>query len=826
MTSMKKLLLELSIASLMLMGGVVYSQETEADIPVDPDPTKEVPRIRANNVSDGDFNSADVWTQHDGNGGWENGEITMSVVPWELPNTLEAWEGRQVRLKMDNSTLTTSAAIGSADNLVNMTVTGLYNSTINVKHDFYITGNFGQDGNSVINISDGATVSVSQFGNTLVNVDNATYILRNGCGSNEGKLYATNGAKIYHKTGDMNINGELDLTDSEFYGKLYFNGNNKNPAIINFTNSTLNASDEGNMLTANGSSWVATFNNSVLNNYYTGWKDGSAEGSWRGNSIFFHIGGDAEQVLTFENGTIVNGGGAADGTSYWAMDAETRTLNDITNSGNINLGWWELNANTSLTVNLLSGSKLVSGNLEFANANANSTAYGEIVWNQSGSEDAITEAVFAGDVNLRLSRAEAGDDANFRTAINLEGYTSFISRANLNIGGDSAQSGTSTFSMSGSNNWAEFNSIYVRPGKKPDSSDENPSPEEFTSVSTNVSIDISGSNNTLYARDNLNLSESSIKEGAVINFSMTGEGNVLNVNNFNVNNQDESLGGTVTAVFRGDNAANKNQIIIRSGEMIMQGSQAMDATTNYTFSMQGNTTLNRGDGRGVWLKINEWGGKTYTSNVTFEVNGSGNDILLSGLEVGKDTDNWDESLGKGTLRIVGGGSKIVIKNTDGDGHNGFRLNSGGVIEFVVDNTGITPITNLTWNNNESNGMMIVDFTNITTAQNETRYVLLQTSDKNKNIFGQLFDTNDPNDVFGFEEFVTVLFNEDFSSAEDIRFALEYTDSDEFFNEDGTPVNFMQLVVYFTNNIAVPEPSTYAAIFGALALAFAAYRRRK
>lgn len=62
MTSMKKLLLELSVASLSLAGGVAYSQTTEADIPVDPDPTKEVPRIRANSVSDGDFNSPDVWT--------------------------------------------------------------------------------------------------------------------------------------------------------------------------------------------------------------------------------------------------------------------------------------------------------------------------------------------------------------------------------------------------------------------------------------------------------------------------------------------------------------------------------------------------------------------------------------------------------------------------------------------------------------------------------------------------------------------------------------------------------------------------------------------
>lgn len=799
MTSMKKLLLELSIASLMLMGGVVYSQETEADIPVDC-------RIRANNVSDGDFNSADVWTQYD-SGGWN--DFTSTVVPWLYPTTLETWADKQVRVKMDNSTLTTSAAIGSADNLVNMTVTGLWNSTINVKHDFYITGNFWQDGNSVINISDGATVSVSQFGNTLVNVDNATYILRNGGGDNGGKLYATNGAKIYQESGNLNINSDMSLTDSTFYGKLIFRGT-ESGTNVSFTNSTQQASNDGWLVAGYGGNWNATYSNSVLNRFYNNWKSDGSTGGWNGDVIFLHVGGDAQQVLTFENGTVVNGAGSADGVSYWDMDAETRTLNDITNGGNVNLGWWNFNANTSLEVNILSGSKFAAWSLEFANAGGWESAYGNVSWNQQGSADAIAEAVFAGDINMRLSKAEIVDDCNYLMEFNLKGYSKFTTRSNLNIGGDDAKQGSARFTMSGSNNWAEFNSIYVRPGKNVDE------------VNSNILFDISGSNNTLYARGNFNLSEQVLKNGATINFSMTGEGNVLNVNNFNVSNQDESMGGTVNAVFKGDNAANKNQIIIRSGEMLLQGSQALDATTSYTFSMQGNTTLNRGDGRGVWLKIHEWGGKIYTTNTTFEVKGSGNDILLSGLEIGKDTDNWDESLGKGTLRIVGGENKIVIKSTD-DGHNGFRLNSGGVIEFVVDNTGITPITNLTFNNNQSNGMMKVDFSNITTPQEETRYVLFQTSDHNTNVFGELFDVSNPDDVYAHEDFVSVILAND----DDVyRFALEYNESEEFQDAEGNNINFMQLVIYYTNTTVVPEPATYAAIFGALALAFAAYRRRK
>ena len=122
--------------------------------------------------------------------------------------------------------------------------------------------------------------------------------------------------------------------------------------------------------------------------------------------VFLHVGKDAQQVLTFENGTVVNGAGSADGVSYWDMDAETRTLNDITNGGNVNLGWWNFNANTSLEVNILSGSKFAAWSLEFANAGGWESAYGNISWNQQGSADAIAEAVFAGDVNMRLSKAE------------------------------------------------------------------------------------------------------------------------------------------------------------------------------------------------------------------------------------------------------------------------------------------------------------------------------------------------------------------------------------------------------------------------------------
>lgn len=50
----------------------------------------------------------------------------------------------------------------------------------------------------------------------------------------------------------------------------------------------------------------------------------------------------------------------------------------------------------------------------------------------------------------------------------------------------------------------------------------------------------------------------------------------------------------------------------------------------------------------------------------------------------------------------------------------------------------------------------------------------------------------------------------------------------FYNENGDCYTIKDGVLYANIEVIniVPEPSTYAAIFGALALAFAAYRRRK
>ncbi|MBO7521966.1 MAG: PEP-CTERM sorting domain-containing protein, partial [Opitutales bacterium] len=625
------------------------------------------------------------------------------------------------------------------------------------------------------------------------------------------------------------------VEDSTFYGRI----NTRNGASATFTNSTFNFASGGQSIGMNNRGSI-TFDNSTINAYYTGWNDSdSASAGWAGNVLFLGLGENTDSTITFKNGTIVNGVGLADGTGFWDLTPEQ--YSDISGGGNVNLGWNKFTSDSDVfTLNLESGSKFSAWTLEFANASACTSEYGYVIWNQGGTdmESGYTESFFVGDVNVRMGTTYF-EEGYFGSWLNLLGYTSIYSNSNLNIGNNEAASGYAAFTMTGPNNTANFNNVFFNSGNNtPQSSGEatfdmdanttgstfyvRNNWESYIGVGATHYININGENNVFYVTNNFNLTNKTLVDCNTVRFSMRGEGNVLSVNNFITSNggtQDSAEGGYIRATFDGSNAANKNHVYIRSGEMILQGSQALDSTMLIEYLFKGNTTLSNGDGKGVWLKVNEWGGKQYTSNVLFEVYGSGNELLLSGLEIGKDTPNWDDGYGKGIFRIVGGGSEIILQNFD-DGHNGFRLNSGGLLEYVVEDSGITAITNRTWQNTSINGMLKVDFTSITTEQEETRYVLYQTTDKSLDQPGRMadnwFDFLDPDNLVANDDFIEVVLAD--PTSDTYRFALEEEEIGDY--------SYQQLVIYFSNSTVIPEPSTYAAIFGALALAFAACRRRK
>ena len=177
--------------------------------------------------------------------------------------------------------------------------------------------------------------------------------------------------------------------------------------------------------------------------------------------------------------------------------------------------------------------------------------------------------------------------------------------------------------------------------------------------------------------------------------------------------------------------------------------------------------------------------------------------------------NGIASGGTAIMRIVGGGSKIEART--------FRMMSGaltsledrigGVLEYKFDDTGISAIKITNNIENSFNGILSVDFTGMSGNYNNERFVLMSSADASleSKISEYWYDFEIQEVQDQMEVLTRGLEGESFT------FAVE----DSLENE-----GYKDFVVYYTGSSVIPEPSTYAAIFGALALAFAAYRRRK
>lgn len=320
-----------------------------------------------------------------------------------------------------------------------------------------------------------------------------------------------------------------------------------------------------------------------------------------------------------------------------------------------------------------------------------------------------------------------------------------------------------------------------------------------------------GTNGTFEAQKNLHLNGLFQGDNAMYLFEMQGSGNTANVNTFNLGNNN-STAGTYRFYSKSDSAEKKNNLVLTSNTTIMLEGQMVESTAVREFIMAGNTTLRTSSGGGVILKVHEYGGKDYLGGTgLFEVRGSGNDALFEGLYFG----NGIASGGTAIMRIVGGGSKIEART--------FRMMSGaltsledrigGVLEYKFDDTGISAIKITNNIDNSFSGILSIDFTGMKGNYDNERFVLISSADGNlENKIAEYWYSFEYDEVLDQMEVITRgLDNESFT------FAVE----DSLENE-----GYKDFVVYYTGSSVIPEPSTYAAIFGALALAFAAYRRRK
>ncbi|MBO6101969.1 MAG: hypothetical protein J6P03_01805 [Opitutales bacterium] len=339
-------------------------------------------------------------------------------------------------------------------------------------------------------------------------------------------------------------------------------------------------------------------------------------------------------------------------------------------------------------------------------------------------------------------------------------------------------------------------------------------------------VSMEGTNGTLDAKLNFNFHGKMTEDesGGIGGYylSMTGSGNTLSVGGGLNFNNSESTGGTYQIYSKSDSAEAKNYIIVNQNEFNLQGYYKSDldpdedeqSTTKTQLILAGNTELKRANDSRYTIKLGEFSGRQFWGgDLLLEVNGSGNKLYIDGLYVG----NGARLAGEDRVRIVGGGSVIDV--------NSFRMMRGnaevgtswanpvgGVLEYQIDSKGISTIVINNGINNALNGALIIDFSALADVQciNE-KYVLMSSSPNIKNNLEQYwidFANNTVKDT----DLVNVISSG--AADEDIRFAYE----------QNTETNYYDFVIYYTAN--VPEPATCAAVFGALALAFAAYRRRK
>ena len=359
-----------------------------------------------------------------------------------------------------------------------------------------------------------------------------------------------------------------------------------------------------------------------------------------------------------------------------------------------------------------------------------------------------------------------------------------------------------------------------------------------------ASVKIDGANNTVKS-SRFDIVRDTLKQDEKVNFEMLGEGNVLDVTAFSMclygTQQDGATGGTYKALFKGSSADNKNKLIIRgsgdnlfdSRELTMRGSTVAGSKFKAEIEIGGNTIL-RGDDAsnvGVYLKLHQWGGKDYTTDSVFTISGSGNDILFSSVEMGNGLTSGG---GLGILRVASTGDRIEINS--GEQNARFSISGGGMLSYAIQSGGISTVHNYIVNTGQFSGKFEVDFSNMNRKSVDAsgveggweKFDLLASISSLESNIGLWFTRDEAlmqEDPFGGEgNLIYLTLNEDYVTV------IAQDDSDEYvFVIDsmyldeavGEPLN--ALSVYYRSS--VPEPAAVAAIFGALALALAAYRRR-
>lgn len=563
-----------------------------------------------------------------------------------------------------------------------------------------------------------------------------------------------------------------------------------------------------------------------------------------------------ENKLLVTNATVNMQGTAETPATYNFGAGENpptlEVVDGIFNSSNATLTFGNfliVKAHGDSEINFNSGTVLNSGFININLAGSSALTFDGITWSKSMWQNANSMNIYTDSSKLVLKNAATLNYTNFWGALNevlfdqnasidISGGSSFIGQNGVKL----VMSNNAVATVDGTNSALNFSAMQLNNSAKIDV--KNGGTVSLADVEINDSASINFLSDFSYSNSGIKASGTSATiniDGATMTRNLPGttpitvSGNTkLNFTNgatFN-GQHNHSLAVTEDAIVTFDNSTLKTatfpkvsgdgngQLIFKNasldgtyGSFIFSGNAVMtvDASNfskvfhtqnsdKYTFNFSENSVLNIQNGSTIKhngsyadlgfgiqgsAKVNLTGGST----LDFSANNRKFDILgTASLNIGTGANTFKAGVftmeSGATLKIEGSQNTVSIYN----------LNSAGTLSFVADTTGISTV-NVTSEITDMSGMLILDFSRF--LGEELTAAIITTAD----IF--TFDEYIGTSESGLEKVNVITRNE--GDAWDIYF------------EDGT------LMIAYT---AVPEPATYAAIFGVLVLGLAIYKRQK
>lgn len=327
--------------------------------------------------------------------------------------------------------------------------------------------------------------------------------------------------------------------------------------------------------------------------------------------------------------------------------------------------------------------------------------------------------------------------------------------------------------------------------------------------------------------------------GGVNSVEILGSGNTVDIAHTFMGNAN-STGGENYIIVQGSDASKKN---VYTGYQVALRNSTLEGSTQKNTFIVGSNSFIQG-------RINpDNGDTTFRPNVATDVSASGiSEFIVKGSNVEFDRLH---QLNAGNAASTGGTGKISIQTSDvranGRDHLylldklsimggvGFTKENpiGGILELKADANGFTKISAYRV---VMTGLLVVDFSDLRGSYEDgVTFDLLEYRDtamteivkvERKDEFGNVIRDDEGNIIYdeveqetprgAWLELCEAIAGGDYSQVDIIT--RDESDSFDFELNDSTLT-----VTYYSS---VPEPASFAAIFGALALAFAAYRKRK